>query len=75
MADWKAEWQDTPYGDYAWELYNLEKDISEENNLAWEYPEKLQELIAEWDKYAAEYKVRLPNEKVAYGTDDFWRDR
>ena len=35
--------------------------------------EKLDELKAEWDAYASEYKVTLPNEKVTYGTDEIWR--
>ena len=32
----------------AWELYNLEEDRSESNNLADQHPEKLQELIDAW---------------------------
>lgn len=75
MGDWKAEWQDSPYGDNAWELYNLGKDIGEQDDLALEHPEKLQELVAEWDNYANEYNLTLPNEKVGYGPDDFWRDK
>ena len=70
---WKAEWQDAPYGNDAWELYNLEVDLGEENNLALENPEKLKELLAEWDKYAEKYNVTLPNEKTAYGIEEYWR--
>lgn len=35
-----------------WELYNLEEDRSESNDLAAEHPEKLQELIDEWFRQA-----------------------
>jgi len=70
---WKAEWQDAPYGNDAWELYNLELDLGEENNLALENPEKLKELVAEWDKYAEKYNVTLPSEKTAYGIEEYWR--
>ena len=72
MGNWKAEWQDAPYGDNAWELYNLEKDIGEQNNLAELHPEKLNELIGDWDKYRLRYKVTLPNEKVGYCPDEYW---
>lgn len=35
-----------------WELYNLNNDRSEQHNLADRYPEKLQELIPEYEKWA-----------------------
>ncbi|MEP1486850.1 MAG: arylsulfatase [Algibacter sp.] len=72
-SNWKAEWQDKPYGDDKWELYNLSNDIGEENNLAHKFPEKLQELIKEWEVYAIKNKVMLPNEKVGYGPDKVWQ--
>ncbi len=36
------------FADDRWELYDTTKDITESNNLATEYPEKLQELIGLW---------------------------
>ena len=36
------------------ELYNLDKDIGESNNLAASEPEKVKELAAAWDKWNAE---------------------
>jgi arylsulfatase A-like enzyme len=35
-----------------WELYNLNEDFSESNDLAAKYPEKLEELKTLWDKEA-----------------------
>jgi len=35
-----------------WELYNLNEDFSETNNLAASNPDKLKELLAEWDSCA-----------------------
>ncbi len=35
-----------------WELYNINEDFSEANNLADENPEKLEELKARWEKLA-----------------------
>lgn len=40
-----------------WELYHVAEDRSETNNLAEEYPEKLQELIDEWFRQAEINKV------------------
>ncbi len=73
-GDWKAEWMDAPYGNDAWELYNIHEDPSELYNLAIDYPEKLEELKGDWDHYASKYNVVLPNEKVAYGVDEIWRE-
>jgi hypothetical protein len=33
-----------------WELYNIPKDISEENNLAESMPEKVEEMKKLWEK-------------------------
>ena len=72
QGDWKAERYDAPYGTEEWELYNLADDPGELNNLAALHPEILEELKAAWDEYSLEYKVMIPSEKTAYGTDDFW---
>lgn len=74
MGSWKAEFYEPPHGNNEWELYNLKDDPSELNNLAATNPNKLRELIAEWDAYAIKYNVTLPSEKVGYGADDFWRE-
>ena len=70
---WKAEKYDKPYGTGNWELYNLEDDPGEFTNLSSDYPNKLKELVNDWDIYAKDYSVILPEEKVTYGTDEIWR--
>lgn len=35
-----------------WELYDMEKDRSEMNNLADQYPERVKEMAAEWQNWA-----------------------
>ena len=40
-----------------WELYRLEEDFAEINNLADQYPEKLQELIGLWYEEAERYNI------------------
>ena len=41
-----------PFDKDVWELYNLNEDFSETENLARKYPEKLEELKKEWDAQA-----------------------
>jgi arylsulfatase len=41
-----------PFDKDVWELYNLNEDFSETNNLAASNPEKLEELKKEWDAQA-----------------------
>jgi len=46
-----------PFEDDVWELYHVAEDYSESNNLAEENPEKLEELVALWDRLAWEYNA------------------
>lgn len=49
-----------PASDYSkdvWELYNLNEDFNERNDLAKKYPEKLAELKALFDKDAEKYHI------------------
>ena len=71
---WKAEWLEPPYGTGAWELYNLEEDLGEQNNLAEVHPDTLKLLVQEWGKYAEEYELTLPSEPTAYGVERVWED-
>ncbi len=71
---WKAEWLEEPYGSGEWELYNLDEDLGEQHNLASTHPEKLEELVQEWEAYVEEYEVTLPSEPTAYGVEPVWRE-
>jgi arylsulfatase len=46
-----------PFEDDVWELYHVAEDFTESNNLADEYPEKLEELKVAWDEEAWKYNV------------------
>ncbi|MCL7964081.1 MAG: sulfatase-like hydrolase/transferase [marine benthic group bacterium] len=46
-----------PFEDDVWELYHVDEDFTESNNLAEEFPEKLAELQAAWDEEAWKYNV------------------
>jgi arylsulfatase len=43
---------------HPWELYDMETDRTETHNLAAEYPEKVAELSAKWEKWAWRAKVK-----------------
>jgi arylsulfatase len=45
-------WTSEPYGQRAWELYNLNEDFTQANNLAEKNPQKVAELAALFDKEA-----------------------
>ncbi len=69
----KGEWKLVCRYDYInmehlpWELYNIEKDRTELNDLADTYPEKVTELIALYDAWAERVNV------VEYGELRKWR--
>jgi arylsulfatase A-like enzyme len=57
---WKAvtrHEKGTPFDDDRWELYHLDEDFSETNDLAAERPDKLQELVARWWEEAETHGV------------------
>jgi arylsulfatase len=51
----KDGWKAVRYGNGPWELYSMEDDRAETRNLAAEHPEKLDELIREWEARNAEF--------------------
>lgn len=65
-GDWKILWVFEPYGTARWELYNLAEDIGETTDLADTYPDKLRELIGEWQAYEAANNVITPEVDRAY---------
>ncbi|AXI45505.1 arylsulfatase [Sulfitobacter sp. SK012] len=56
-GDWKALWMPAPFGTAEWELYNLQNDPAELNDLSKEHPQKLEELVARWEQYSIENGV------------------
>lgn len=48
---------DKPFDENAWELYNLNEDYTERLNLAKQYPEKVAELRALFEKEAQEHQL------------------
>lgn len=59
---WKAHWIGRPFGSGTWELYDLGADPGEVDNLAEAHPERLADMIASYDVFAAESGVIAPSE-------------
>ena len=55
-----------PQGTGQWQLYNLEHDLAEQQDLAKTHPDKLEELISLWLDYAAENNVVIPDWNSGY---------
>ncbi|MDE0283638.1 MAG: arylsulfatase, partial [Gammaproteobacteria bacterium] len=74
QGDWKLLWNNKPWGKESWELYNLEEDPGEQNDLAQARPGKLQDMLALWQQYVGdndilvfdELKMRFTNGKDHY---------
>ncbi|OAP65748.1 hypothetical protein AYL99_01720 [Fonsecaea erecta] len=54
---WKAVMIPKPFGPGKWQLYNLERDPGETDDLGERHPDKLQELLMHWDEYCKEVGV------------------
>lgn len=52
-----GKWKLVADADEPWELYDMAKDRTEMHNLAAKHPEKVKELAAEWDAWAARSDV------------------
>lgn len=55
--DWKAVYVSDAEGGSRWQLYYLPVDRGETNDLAETYPQKLAELLQQWDRYRDETGV------------------
>ncbi|WP_019673641.1 arylsulfatase [Psychrobacter lutiphocae] len=70
-GDWKVLFQPPPYGDGKhWHLYNIKEDELELNDLASVYPEKVQELVEEWERYAKQVGYIKSNGQLQMDTYD-----
>jgi arylsulfatase len=56
-GDWKILWGCPPIGNGAWQLFDLRTDLAELTDLAAENPDKLAELVADYETYVAELGV------------------
>lgn len=57
FGDWKIVYIPKPKGPERWQLYNLDKDPGEVDDLAESEPERLKQLLKLWDQYVLETGV------------------
>ena len=55
--DWKVLWMPQPFGKGDWELFNIKEDPAELRDLSAENPQKLEELVGQWEQYKEENGV------------------
>jgi len=70
QGEWKLRWLWKPYGKGEWELFNLSSDPIERNDLALNYPKKLEAMLKLWDDYVITNNVILPNRSVFEGLEN-----
>ena len=51
---WKIVRLPEPYGDYTWELYDLDADPGETSNLAGKMPDLTKEMVQRWEAFASD---------------------
>ena len=61
QGDWKLRWEFKPFGTGEWELYNVATDPGERHNVAAQNPDKMQALLATWDRYVQANNVIVPS--------------
>lgn len=54
---WRQDLAPGKWDEDKWELYNLDKDFSESNDLAAQMPDKVKEMKAKFDEQATQYNV------------------
>jgi len=66
---WVTIGQEPNPDDFKWELYNINEDFSQENDLATKYPGKLKELQSAFDVEAKKYNVYALDSSFASRAD------
>jgi len=56
-GDWKVLWMPEPIGKGDWELFNIKEDPAELRDLSAENPQKLEDLVGQWERYKEENGV------------------
>ncbi len=70
QGEWKLRWEFKPYGKGDWEMFNVEKDPAEREDVAAQNPDKVKALMALWDDYVEINNVILPSRSVFETLED-----
>ena len=63
-GDFKLLWLPEPYGTGDWQLYDLDKEPGELNDLSAHYPKLHIEMTEIWNRYSQETGVILPSPPI-----------
>jgi arylsulfatase len=63
QGDYKAVMIPAPYGSGVWQLFDVAEDPGEAKDLSKRMPDRLEDLKAAWDAYAADVGVVLPEDE------------
>ena len=66
-GDWKAMLIWPPEGDGEWALFDVANDPAETENLATQYPDRLEDMIGDWEAYAEQNGVAVYDRDLGYG--------
>jgi arylsulfatase A-like enzyme len=62
---WETASQGTPFSEDRWELYNLNEDFTQANDIAAQNPQKVEEMKATFDAEARKYNVFPLDDRMA----------
>lgn len=60
----QGDWKITDIGDGQWHLFNIAEDPGETRDLGQAQPARLAQLLAQWDEYAKEVGVVMPDQRI-----------
>jgi arylsulfatase len=66
-GDWKLVNATIPLHPDNFELYDLSRDLAEQQNLKFSEPEKFQEMLGEWETFKRESRLQIPTPEPGTG--------
>jgi len=67
---WKITWMHKPFGIDDWQLFDLDEDPAEQNDLSDQFPEIKTRLVSAWNEYAVANNVTLPDRTIFDDLED-----
>jgi arylsulfatase len=67
QGDWKLVNTIVPFHPDNFELYDLSRDLAEQQNLKFSEPEKFQEMLRHWESFRRESRVQIPTPEAGTG--------
>lgn len=67
QGDWKLVNTTIPFHPDNFELYDLSRDLAEQQNLKFSDPEKFQEMLEQWETFKRDSRVQIPTPEPGTG--------